>query len=176
MQLRESKIDRMGRFVIPAEVRQEGGLEFGDTVQVRVLGDGWVCIRPANLISTNRVLKLIGTELRVLGETLSKDVLVCNRNCVVAAHTAGAQYIGLDISSQLKQMIIRQENAAGTPGSTIIPLRIIDSQAFMVRSFRWGSDLGALVVLNYPDGPMTQSQNCFSMVEDIADKLEQQGR
>ena len=166
------KVDVTGRVHLPLEMRERMGMEPGDAVALILLGNGALNLRPLNRLGAYR--EKIAADLRVLGEMIGRDVLVCDRCDVVAAYTVSGEYeyVGMEISAHLAGLIVRQESVAPGFGQTVSPLEALDMPASLVRSFKCRNEQGALVVLDLPKDAIPLSRESFAILEFVARKLE----
>lgn len=96
------RIDELGRVVIPKEIRRTQRIRQGDALEIFTAADGQVVFKKYSPLL--ELGDMAGVYTEVLAKNLKRPVLVCDRECIVAA-TGKKQLMGRTISDATARVL-----------------------------------------------------------------------
>ncbi len=102
------RIDDLGRVVIPKEIRRTLGIKDGTSLEIFV-EDDMVALKKHS--SMNNLVHLAEVYTEVIGNALKKDIIITDRDNIVACTTAlKKDYLSKGISGYLEDCINKRVN------------------------------------------------------------------
>ena len=121
------RIDELGRVVIPKEIRRTQRIRQGDELEIFTAPDGEVIFKKYSPLV--EMGELAGIYTGVLSKSLNQPILVCDRDCVVAAAgLAKKEYLDSPISTALEKLLAARAvyNAPTDPARRLRPCERCD--------------------------------------------------
>ncbi len=158
------RIDELGRIVIPKEIRANLGIREGERLEIFVEEDKIV-------LHKKMILSTVGSLSEMLVKIVSKiynlDILITDRNVVVATSENLAQYLSVTLSNQVINYMDKRENYESVNSEEIAFGNSFISGYFFMSPILIDADVSGLLIIRKNDKITKEEQNICKVIKEI---------